>query len=111
MGARRADLTAQATSERKSKVPARTSKRRPQEATLAALASKSIFRFAQGLITTARLNVSTRPCSGMLARIAAGLLSAASCCLVWGLAGRVYPAFSYVGVSSVGFFCVRFAVV
>ena len=54
--------------------------RTPQEAALAAVAARRIFKSAHVSTTTARLKVSTRPCSGMLARMAAGLLTAASCC-------------------------------
>src|SRR5436190_19465221 len=77
---RRKERAAAANIAKTRRVPERISMRTPQEAALAALAASSILRSAQVSTTTARLNVSTRPCSGMFARIAAGVLTAASCC-------------------------------
>src|SRR5437016_6089018 len=74
----RKERAPQANKARPRNVAARIRMRTPQEAALTAVASRPIFKSAHLSTATARLNVSTRPWSGMLARIAAGLLTAAS---------------------------------
>src|SRR5256885_1488567 len=76
--ARSTERAALAKTARNSNVAPKINTRTAHEAALAALACKLTFKSAQVSTTTARLKVSTRPCSGRLALIAAGLLTAAS---------------------------------
>ena len=75
-------VTSQSSPARKASVPASMSTRLEKETALAADAVNPIRKSASRSTTTARLKVSTRPWSGILALSAAGLLTAASCCWI-----------------------------
>jgi len=82
-------LAAQAKPARISRLAARMVIRTPHEAALAAVAARRILRSAHVLTTTARLEGQQAALSGMLARMAAGLLTAASCCWIIRSANRI----------------------
>ena len=75
-------------------VPAKIKTRTPPEAARTALAFSPIRKSASRSTATARWKVSTRPCSGMLARIAAALDTAASCCWINFSARRIVAVLS-----------------
>src|SRR5258706_6681750 len=91
-GCERDALAAQISSANATKRPLRIRILAPIDAARAADALMSIRKSANVSTSTARRKVSTRPCCGIVARIAVGVGTAASCCWMSRSARRMRAA-------------------